>query len=99
MERKLGAPERKRGRKRRHLAQQHIESLQRRAAFTPSIRLKVNVSSASGKSSSFTPMKMVLLVSVDSRKAAALMASKSSVLTPSSCVKKASIKLYHSPFN
>lgn len=50
--------------------------------------MKVNVSSASGRSSSFTAMKIVLLDSVDSRKAAALTASKSPVSTPSSWKKK-----------
>lgn len=64
--------------------------------FTCTVRLKVNVSSASGKLSSFTAMKMVLLDSVDSKKAAALTASKSPVSTPSSWVKQGNIKLYHS---
>lgn len=85
---------------------QHIKKLQgegwhiythklsdKQRAFTCSVRLKVNVSSASGKSSSFTAMKMVFLDSVDSRKAAALMASKSPVSTPSSWVKQANVKL------
>lgn len=58
--------------------------VQNPGAFTCSLRLKVNVSSASGKSSSFTAMKMVLLDSVDNKKAAALLASKSPVSGPSS---------------
>lgn len=57
--------------------------------ITCSLRLKVNVSSASGKLSSLTAMKMVLLDSVESRKAAAFTASKSPVSTPSSWMEQA----------
>lgn len=68
-------------------------------ANTCSVRLKVKVSSASGKLSSFTAMKMVLLDSVDSRKAAAFTASKSPVSTPSSWVAQARLEFYSLLFN
>lgn len=68
-------------------------------ANTCSVRLKVKVSSASGKLSSFTAMKMVLLDSVDSRKAAAFTASKSPVSTPSSWVAQARLEFYGLLFN
>lgn len=74
-------------------ANKHVDD---QRLHTCSVRLKVNVSSASGMSSSFTAMKMVLLDSVDSRKAAAVTASKSPVSTPSSWMTQESTELYNS---